>query len=134
MINLNHLNSTGVLPGYRVKTKEILELYGSYGDHQNGVFVVPSPIDHQDMLVIASVGEGWEHVSVSRKNRCPNWPEMEAVKRKFFAPSDVCMQLHVAVDDHINCHDHCLHIWKPTDLVIPLPPSIFVAPAQEVVT
>jgi hypothetical protein len=36
------------------------------------------------------------------------------------------MQLHVAVKEHINCHPYCLHIWRPHDQVIPLPPSIMV--------
>lgn len=50
------------------------------GDETCGSFVVPSPIDGADMRVIASTGEGWDHVSVSRTKRCPNWPELEFVR------------------------------------------------------
>ena len=38
----------------------------------------------------------WEHVSVSKIAKTPNWAEMELVKRMFFRPDEVCMQLHVA--------------------------------------
>lgn len=104
--------------------------YGWAGDGTCGVFTVPSPIDRQDMRVIASTGEGWDHVSVSRISRCPNWPEMEHVKRLFFNDDEVCFQLHVAVSDHISIHPYCLHIWRPNDgREIPLPPSIMVGPS-----
>lgn len=36
------------------------------------------------------------------------------------------MQLHVDVSDHISVHPNCLHIWRPTDVAIPLPPKIMV--------
>jgi hypothetical protein len=80
------------------------------------------------MRVIASDGAGWDHVSVSRVNRCPNWPEMEYVKRLFFAPHEVCMQLHVAESEHLSVHNYCLHIWRPNDgTKIPQPPALMVA-------
>ena len=103
-------------------------LWGWNGDDTCGFFVVPSPTDKAPMKVIASSEEGWEHVSVSRQNRCPNWPEMEHVKRMFFKDDEVCMQLHVAATDHISLHPHCLHIWRPTNgEKIPLPTKEMVA-------
>lgn len=116
MINLNALNQ------YRDRSPAILDLYGSYGDHQNGVFIIPSPIDQNPMRIIASSGLGWDHVSVSRYKRCPNWPEMDHIKRMFFHDDEVVMQLHVAVKDHVNDHPTCLHLWRPTRQEIPLPP------------
>lgn len=105
--------------------------YGWAGDETCGVFTVPSPIDGAGLRVIASSGEGWDHVSVSRKNRCPNWPEMDHIKRLFFCDDEVAMQLHVATKDHISFHPHCLHIWRPNDgTVIPLPPAEFVGPCE----
>lgn len=81
-----------------------------------------------DLRVIASSGEGWDHVSVSLPGRCPNWPEMEYVKRLFFKDSEAAMQLHVPPDDHINCHPNCLHLWRPLKGEIPRPPAILVGP------
>lgn len=114
----------------RERSARVLQLYGDFGDDMAGVFNCPSPIDSVNMCVIACDGEGWEHVSVSRTNRCPNWIEMEHVKRLFFLPTEVCMQLHVAESDHLSYHPYCLHIWRPNDgREIPLPPSFMVAPA-----
>lgn len=94
------------------------------GDRCNGNLVFPK----RGMCVVFSNGEGWEHVSVSFKDRCPSWEEMEQVKRRFWSDDDTVMQLHVPPKDHRNCHPHCLHLWRPTDCEIPRPPGIFVAP------
>ena len=79
------------------------------------------------LTIIASWGMGWDHVSVSLPDRCPTWDEMERVKRAFFQPWEVAMQLHVASADHINCHPYCLHLWRPHGAEIPLPPKAMVA-------
>jgi hypothetical protein len=76
--------------------------------------------------VQASSGGGWDHVSVSLQHRCPIWEEMEWIKRKFFKDDETAMQLHVAVANHINIHSFVLHIWRPHDSPIPMPPAVFV--------
>jgi hypothetical protein len=81
------------------------------------------------MQIVASDGSAeipWEHVSVSLPDRCPTWDEMEWVKRRFWKADEIVMQLHVAVDDHINCHPYCLHLWRPVFEQIPLPPKVAV--------
>lgn len=78
------------------------------------------------MFVIASWAEGWDHVSVSRPDRCPTWDEMEGIKRIFFRPEETAMQLHVPESQHINMHPYCLHLWRPHFLPIPMPPAEFV--------
>lgn len=122
MVNLYSLDK------YRNKSPAILNLYGNYGDDGNGAFIVPSPIDRKSLSIIASNGDGWEHISVSRKTRCPKWAEMDHVKRLFFKPNEVVMQLHVADSDHISIHEYCLHLWRPLNCAIPLPPSYHVGP------
>lgn len=81
-----------------------------------------------NFVVIASSGDGWDHVSVSTRDRCPTWEEMDRIKRIFFKPAEVAMQLHLPADDHINCHPYTLHIWRPHGVkrAIPLPPKEFV--------
>jgi hypothetical protein len=119
------------LDHYRCMDPWVLKHYGFFGDDTCGVFMVPSPIDAAPMCVIAAVGMGWDHVSVSRPNRCPNWPEMSYVNRAFFLEDEVAMELHVAESEHINVHEHCLHLWRPIDgRVIPMPPSIMVGPSE----
>ena len=116
------------LDRYRVVTGDVVAFYGSVGDSGNGVFMVPSPIDKADLCVVVSDGKGWDHVSVSRRNRCPNWAEMEHVKRLFFCDNETAMQLHVPPSDHRSLHPHCLHLWRPNDgRDIPRPPGNFVA-------
>jgi len=98
----------------------------SAGDDREGAFQIPSPIDRGTLRIIASADLGWDHVSVSRQNRPPNWTEMSFVKRLFFKEGETAMQLHVPVEDHVNCHPNCLHLWRPHDQEIPRPPSIMV--------
>ncbi len=101
---------------YRNRSRNVSEFYGSVGDDGNGVFDMPSPIDGGNLHVLASDGGGWDHVSVSRVNRCPNWPEMEYVKRLFFRPDDeakerFCCQcgasLGIVKRRHYDSRDTC---------------------------
>jgi len=107
----------------------IADLWGVPGAGNSicGAFVMLSPIDKRQLRIIASNGDGWDHVSVSLINRCPRWAEMEMVKRAFFLPGEVAMQLHVAEADHISVHPYCLHLWRPHIGAIPLPPAAMVA-------
>ena len=114
------------LDHYRQRGRAILEFYGWEGDHEHGAFVVPSCIDQRPLVIVASASGDWDHVSVSRKNRCPSWPEMEQIKRLFFEDDETVMQLHVPVSDHVNAHPYCLHLWRPQKVEIPRPPSIMV--------
>ena len=95
-------------------------------DDDGGAFLTRSPIDNRVLRIIASNGLGWDHVSISRKDRVPNWEEMEFIKRLFFKDDEVAMQLHVPPADHINCHPNCLHLWRPHEEPIPLPPGWMV--------
>lgn len=104
------------------------QIAGGVGDDTGGCFRVKSKIDGGDLRIMASSGMDWDHVSVSRANRCPNWPEMEQVKHLFFRDDETAMQLHVPPIEHINCHPNCLHLWRPHTQEIPRPPSIMVGP------
>jgi hypothetical protein len=119
MIDLNTLNQ------YRLYRTE-RGFYGVQGDGENGLFQVESPVDRKPLFIIASKGEGWEHVSISRKTRTPTWGEMEHVKRLFFKSDEAVMQIHPPLSDYVNRHPNCLHLWRPLDSIIPLPPSYMV--------
>jgi hypothetical protein len=118
MRNLNLLNA------HRINAEKS---HGWNGDETCGAFAFPSPTDGQALRVVASSGMGWDHVSVSRSSRCPNWPEMEFIKRKFFNDDETAMQLHVPITDHINEHPYCLHLWRSQTQEIPRPPSDMVS-------
>lgn len=116
------------LDAYRRTGDDVRKLYGWAGDWTCGVFDLPSPRTGVTLKCVASTGQDWDHVSVSLPNRCPNWTEMEIVKRAFFKPDETAMQLHVSVDEHINAHSNCLHLWRPNDgREIPRPPAELIA-------
>ena len=97
----------------------------------NGAFYVPLKANKQRVLVIASDEGGWEHVSVSRQDRCPTWAEMCEVKDLFFGPDEWVMQFHPARSDYVNYHPYCLHLWRPVGQQMPTPPAWMVGPVGE---
>jgi hypothetical protein len=112
---------------YRIRGKRLPAHFKGYaGDHTCGAFEVQSPIDRAPLMIIASSDLGWEHVSVSRRNRCPNWAEMSHIKDLFFGDGETVMQLRVPATDHVNDHPYCLHLWRPTKQDIPRPPAWMV--------
>lgn len=120
MRNLDLLNK------FRRTDTGIRAHYRSIGDRTCGAFTMPSPVDSGELCIVASSGEGWDHVSVSRPNRCPNWPEMDHIKRLFFKDEEAAMQLHVPPSENISVHPFCLHLWRPHKTEIPRPPSWMV--------
>lgn len=78
------------------------------------------------LRIIASWDGGWDHVSISLWDRCPTWNEMQFVKDAFFKPTEIAMQLHPGTKDYICNHEFCLHIWRPQNQEIPIPPKVYV--------
>lgn len=127
MISLNKLNHN------RQPQLEVA-IYGQVGNDREGVFAFLSPHSkaRTTLRCVASSDYGWEHVSVSTdKRRCPTWEEMAYIRGKFFAPDEVVMELHVAAKDHISIHDYTLHLWRPQEAEIPLPPHWMVGPNKD---
>ena len=108
---------------YRLRSKS--NPYGSDDTIGNqGAFQIP--YQSFNLNIIAADGEGWEHVSVSLSNRCPNWKEMCFIKDLFWDEEDLVIQYHPPKSQYINNYINCLHLWKPINFEIPLPPSILV--------
>lgn len=101
-----------------------------FGAHKTGdpfgIFSIPKP--EGPMLIIASAGAGWEHVSASFQFRTPTWNEMCEVKNIFWLPSETVLQYHPSEIDYVNCHPNCLHLWRPIGEKIPVPPTWMVGP------
>lgn len=83
-----------------------------------------------ELNIISSADYGWEHVSISVKNRCPNWKEMSFVKCLFWDENETVVQFHPPKKDYINAHPFVLHLWKPTNEKIPMPPKWMVGPYE----
>ena len=110
---------------YRYSGERIPDIFRSSAeDGNNGYFVIP--FESYDLVVLASDGREWEHVSVSLRNRTPNWREMCYVKSLFWDPEDCVMQLHPPESEYVNNHEYCLHLWRPIGKEIPRPPSNMV--------
>ena len=77
-------------------------------------------------------GVAWEHVSVSTLIRCPTWDEMELVRSWCWRDDELVLQLSVPRSKHINHHIHCLHLWKPIGVEIPMPPAETIVTAAQV--
>ena len=101
----------------------------------NGCFILIHEGVH--FVVIASDGAGWEHVSVSIKGmlerpkeqrRCPRWEEMCWIKDQFWPPEECVVQYHPPASDNVNLHPYCLHLWRPCDGILPMPPAAMVGP------
>lgn len=84
------------------------------------------PLFKKPMAVVFSWGGGWDHVSVSFRNRTPTWDEMCMVKDIFFNEKETVIQYHPAKSNYINNHPYTLHLWKPQKTEIPTPPRLFV--------
>ena len=92
-----------------------------------GLFRVMGPKGAM-LTIVASDGEGWEHVSVSIERRTPNWDEMCFVKDLFWREDECVVQYHPPRSEYVNFHPHCLHLFRPIDVKIPMPPSFLVGP------
>lgn len=104
------------------------QLKSTKADGNNGAFAFLK--DHTYFFIIASDGEGWEHVSVHcrkfGKDQTPTWDEMCFIKSLFWDDLDVVIQYHPSSKDYINNHKNTLHLWRPDFTELPKPPKYLV--------
>lgn len=112
-----------------------VERHRDGGESTWGSFLLPGPKGDRLRVVVGDGVEweeaglplpAWEHVSVSLKTRTPTWAEMEWVRELFFADDELVLQFSVPRAQHINIHEHVLHLWRPIGVEIPLPPPVCV--------
>src|ERR1044072_237889 len=108
--------------------------YGSLpSDGNEGAFIIPHyRIANYEFVCIISSLLGWEHVSVTINpkgrdaTRCPTWEEMCFIKDQFWDKDEVVIQYHPREADYVSEHEYCLHLWRPTNQHIPIPPTTMV--------
>lgn len=85
-------------------------------------------VENVDMSFIASWGGGWEHISVAptKARLTPTWSQMCKIKDIFFYDEEAVIQIHPPESQKVNNRNNCLHLWRPTDEALPLPPSFMV--------
>lgn len=112
MKNLNYLN------------KNRVEFIGMMGDEYNGFFIIN--IKGEEYKVMASNGNGWDHVSVSHKYKIPSWKVMCIVKDMFFEEDETVIQFHPKKSEYVNIHPNCLHLWRKHGKEHELPPKYMI--------
>ena len=154
---MRDINKDTALNRFRIRSGP----YASIDEVGNfGMFCIPHPKQTSTYFIVLcsdSITEEeakemgvddnlWEHVSVhvkysprrgskrtgKVKSRCPTWIEMDYIKRLFFEEDEVCFQLHVPHDQHINCHPYTLHIWRHETIPCPTPPPELVGPLKPI--
>jgi hypothetical protein len=129
---MRNLHALDPLVARRLMSGPIVDFYGDVGDDFAGAFMVrkmsvKGPVSFR---VVASVGDQWEHISVSLPNRCPTWPEMAWIADVFWPPGDCLVQYRPPADQYVNCHPYCLHWWRPIGIELPAPPADLVGPLK----
>lgn len=100
--------------------------YRSETGSQFGAFYIPFRSAMLKVVVDDGATSGWEHVSVSLPNRCPNWDEMSHIKALFWDDEESVMQFHPRRSDYVNVHANCLHMWRKFGVEPELPPKEYV--------
>lgn len=94
-----------------------------------GVGIIRLPRNNKAGFIKASIiwswGMDWEHVSVCPLNgSMPTWDDMCFIKDMFWNDEDCVVQYHPPKSEYVNNMPNCLHLWKPTDVEMPMPKSI----------
>lgn len=50
------------------------------------------------------------------------------IKDLFWDEDDTVIQFHPPRSEYVNCHPHCLHLWRPIGIEIATPPKWMVGP------
>lgn len=94
----------------------------------DGCFSIP--YGNKRLFVMSTIGDReipWEHVSISLSHRTPTWEEMCFIKNLFWERDELVLQFHPPEKEYVNSCKNCLHLWKPWDQKIELPPRIALA-------
>ncbi|MCI1244486.1 MAG: hypothetical protein LKG11_00800 [Bacilli bacterium] len=83
------------------------------------------PLTQKRWNVCFSSYGGWEHLSVSGR-KTPDWDLVCRFKDMFWREDEACVEYHPRKEDYVNNCETCLHIWRPTEEPLPLPPPEYV--------
>jgi hypothetical protein len=99
---------------------EVIKRFGGPGNDKCGVFNFKSCIDKAELFVMAASSPEWEFVSIQRKNRTPNWMELEQVRKLIFEEHELVVQFHFGA----SLSPNTLYLWHPISgrAIVDLPP------------
>lgn len=76
--------------------------------------IATHPIDMED-------GKDWLHVSCAFPDKDPSYADLAEVKHLFIGDDKVAFMKFVVLEEHVNIHDHALHLWAVWDGDDPTP-------------
>lgn len=79
------------------------------------------------LCIVVSWHMDWDHVSAhartpNQKQFIPFWEDMCYIKNLFFKKSENVVQYHPPSNVYVNNHECVLHLWRPQNQEIQLPP------------
>lgn len=64
-----------------------------------------------ESIAIELDGKRWQHVSVSRPDRLPDYADLTFVKKHWIGEDKYAYFVFPPREKHINIDKHCLHLW-----------------------
>lgn len=98
-----------ILTQYR--DEDAIQIRANYND----------PLTRKSYWCKFTKAQGWEHVTISGKNKVPDWDVMCKVKEIFWDDEECCVEYHPRKSQYINNNEYCLHIWRPDFMELPEP-------------
>ncbi len=96
------------------KGKQQIEPHSTKGYEEGQPVGGARSFTHKDgRTILFSLDAPWIHVSVSRTDRIPDWEDLRLTKLAFIGPSRYAIQIVPPVDEYVNIHPNCLHLWSP---------------------
>ena len=61
------------------------------------------------------VATNWVHASISRSAVMPSYEDLVRLKASVWGPDGEAYQVFAPVREHVNIHEHALHLWGRAD-------------------
>ncbi len=63
----------------------------------------------------------WIHASIARENHMPAYSDLTRLHEAVFGPARYAFQVFAPRSQHVNIHEHALHLWGQANGASPLP-------------
>ena len=91
------------------------------------IWQVPEPFGPDGWQLVHQTGQGsvivtaanhdgmeWAHASMAYPTRLPTYLELTGLKRAVWGDAGWAMQVFAPASEHVNIHEHALHLWGLT--------------------
>jgi hypothetical protein len=113
-------------PDLAVSVRRCQKVWRSYGYRLQGwlshgpsgfEFVLGQAKPQGSVIVSQAEFDGveWIHASLAWNNYTPNYQQLKILHESVFGPTRTAYQAFAATADHVNIHEHALHLWGRAD-------------------